>query len=374
MRSSMSDRAVGCVLGPLATLVAGSVPRVAPAARGRSRMRAWDESDDVDPPGAERRDADHDETLPRAGRRGRRARSRPARPPSPRRRRPRERPRPPARPRGARRAAGRSGSSAPGPVGTALGIALDRAGWPVAAVASRDPAAVNSSGSWSPGARVRRGERPGRRRRARVPDRPRRRHRPAWPSAPAVRRARRWSTPSGSWMPRPSTRRWPPAPRRRVPPAGRLRRPRPGAGGPARRDRSRSRATTSWPRILADLAEAIGGMPVRLPRARSPPTTPRRSSRPVARRPARRHPRVAAAARPRRGGRAARSTCRCLSRPWPTPGRWASAPPSPGRPCAATSGTIDAPPRGPRADAPGCPADVRGAARTDAAIAERRAP
>ena len=81
-----------------------------------------------------------------------------------------------------------------------------------------------------------------------------------------------------------------------------------GAGrrGAPRRDRSRSRATTSSPRCSADMAEAIGG-DAGPPRARA--RSPAYHAAAVlaaggVRRPARRDRRARAGGRPRRGGRA----------------------------------------------------------------------
>ena len=133
-----------------------------------------------------------------------------------------------------------------GAVGTALGVALDRAGWPVGAVASRDPGAsgaVPRAGHRRP--RVRRAQRPGGRRRARDPRRPRRRRR-ASPGALRLYAGQAMIHTSGSSAPRCSRPAMAAGTQAgRVPPAGRVRGPRPGARGAARRDdrdRGRRRA------------------------------------------------------------------------------------------------------------------------------------
>ena len=101
-------------------------------------MRAWDETDDLIRRAAERRDADHEETL-----RDLDAEGVALDPPPPGQHRhgdedhpsDHEHPHVHSAP-GERPVIGIVGAGA---VGMALGIALDRAGWPVGAVASRDP-------------------------------------------------------------------------------------------------------------------------------------------------------------------------------------------------------------------------------------------
>ena len=101
-------------------------------------MRAWDETDDLLRRAAERRDADHEETL-----RDLDAEGVALDPPPPGQHRhgdddhpsDHEHPHVHSAP-GERPVVGIVGAGA---VGMALGIALDRAGWPVGAVASRDP-------------------------------------------------------------------------------------------------------------------------------------------------------------------------------------------------------------------------------------------
>ena len=78
---------------------------------------------------------------------------------------------------------------------------------------------------------------------------------------------------------------------------------------------------------LAEMAEAIGGAPVRLApgsKAAYHAAAVLSAGGVVALLDTIRE--VAAVARPRRGGRAARSTCRSWSRPSPTPGPWGSTP------------------------------------------------
>ena len=106
--------------------------------RGAARMRAWDETEDVLRRAAERRDADHEETLRELDEEGV-ALDPPA--PGQHRHGDVEHASDHAHPHahsdpGERPVVGIVGA---GPVGIALGVALDRAGWPVGAVASRDP-------------------------------------------------------------------------------------------------------------------------------------------------------------------------------------------------------------------------------------------
>ena len=101
-------------------------------------MRAWDETEDVLRRAAERRDADHEETLRELDEEGV-ALDPPA--PGQHRHGDVEHASDHAHPHahsdpGERPVVGIVGA---GPVGIALGVALDRAGWPVGAVASRDP-------------------------------------------------------------------------------------------------------------------------------------------------------------------------------------------------------------------------------------------
>ncbi len=101
-------------------------------------MRAWDETDDVIRRAQERRDAEHDETLRELDDEG--VALDPVQPGHHRHgdvehASDHAHPHAHAGP-GERPVVGIVGA---GPVGTALGIALDRAGWPVGAVASRDP-------------------------------------------------------------------------------------------------------------------------------------------------------------------------------------------------------------------------------------------
>ncbi len=101
-------------------------------------MRAWDETDEVLRRAAERRDADHEETLRELDDEGVALD-----PPPPGQHRHGDvahasdhaHPHAHAGP-GERPVVGIVGA---GPVGIALGVALDRAGWPVGAIASRDP-------------------------------------------------------------------------------------------------------------------------------------------------------------------------------------------------------------------------------------------
>ena len=134
-------------------------------------MRAWDETEDVLRRAAERRDADHEETLRELDEEGVALD-----PPAPGQHRHGDvehasdhaHPHAHSEP-GERPVVGIVGA---GPVGIALGVALDRAGWPVGAVAS----AIRASGAvprTSPAPRVRRGQCPGGRRRARDPRDPR---------------------------------------------------------------------------------------------------------------------------------------------------------------------------------------------------------
>jgi predicted short-subunit dehydrogenase-like oxidoreductase (DUF2520 family) len=100
-------------------------------------VRAWDETEELLRRAAERRDAEHEETLQELDREGVSLD-----PPAPGHHRhgdvehPSDHQHPHAQSGpGERPVVGIVGA---GPVGTALGIALDRAGWPVGAVASRD--------------------------------------------------------------------------------------------------------------------------------------------------------------------------------------------------------------------------------------------
>ena len=109
---------------------------------------------------------------------------------------------PPLRARARRRTPGIVGAGA---VGTALGAALSRAGWPIHAVASRDagpPRAVH--GARRRGARLRRAAGPRRGGRADHPGRPRRRDRARSPRASGCTAARRWSTRAARSGPRSS--------------------------------------------------------------------------------------------------------------------------------------------------------------------------
>ena len=115
-------------------------------------MRAWDETDDLIRRATERRDADHEATLNELGAEG--VDLDPAAPGN-HRHGDVEHPSDHAHPHahsapGERPVVGIVGA---GPVGTALGVALDRAGWPVGAVASRDPARRDRFRSLVPSAR-----------------------------------------------------------------------------------------------------------------------------------------------------------------------------------------------------------------------------
>ncbi|GIW20356.1 MAG: hypothetical protein KatS3mg065_0652 [Chloroflexota bacterium] len=207
-----------------------------------------------------------------------------------------------------------------GPVGTALGVALARAGWPVVAVASRDPGPagpLRRARRWGP--RLRRGPGRPRRGRARRPLRPRRRGRRLWREASGCTAARRSSTPRAPSGPRSSSR-----PGRRGPRRGRStpssRSPRwsasvealrgatdgdrggPGPGGAAGRDGRGARGGAG-----AAAAGLAGGVP--------------RGGRPGggrARRPPRRDRRARAGRRSRRGRARSPSTAGSPSRRWRT--------------------------------------------------------
>ena len=265
-----------------------------PTARGGPRpMRAWDEAEEAVRRRAERRAEEDAETRasstagsPRPGRAAidaaTPARTRPADAP-PRRRRARERPRAPARALGPgerpvvghRRRRARSG--------TALGVALDRAGWPVGAVASRDPARRERFRARVPGARAFAEAN------ALVDDVelvilavPDDVVAPLAALAPAVR------GPGDRPHERPARRGGPRAGAgrrdagRRLPPAGRVRGPRPGArGAPRRDDRDRGRRRARRAPRRHGRGDRRRAGPARA-RARRPPTTRRPSSRPAA--------------------------------------------------------------------------------------------
>ena len=275
----------------------GSVPRAPSRVAGRRRRGPADEADEVlgdagRAPSGERRercassDARHrprSEAL--AGRRG--SPLDPAGDPAHA---------PPRRPRARRattstrtrtpgRASGRSsGSSARAPWASRSGSRSTRAGWPVGAVASRDPGRRERFRERVPGVRAfAEPDGPRRRRRARDPRRPRRRRRAARRVASACTRARRSSTPAGCSARRCSH----PAlggrePGGRVPPAGGVRRPRPGARGAATARRSRSRATTTSPRTSPTWPRRSAPSRSGSRRAPRPPTTRRPCSRPAA--------------------------------------------------------------------------------------------
>ena len=161
-------------------------------AGGAARMRAWDETEDVLRRAAERRDADHEETLRDARRRRASPSTRP-RPASTATATSNTRATTRTRTRTRARASGpSSGSSAPAPSGSALGrrprprgLARRRRRVP----RSGAPRAVPRARHRRP--RVRRGQRPGGRRRARDPRRPRRRRRRRSPGRSGCTRARR---------------------------------------------------------------------------------------------------------------------------------------------------------------------------------------
>ena len=230
-----------------------------------------------------------------------------------------------------------------GAVGTALGVALSRAGWPVGAVASRDPERRERFRSLVPGSR-------------------------AFPEATAIldechlallavpddalaeiaatlhlysgQAIVHTSGLHGAEVLAPALAAGTSA--GSLPPARGLRRPRASARGPARVDRRHRgrRGAPGPPRRDGDLARRDSrppraGLQGRLPRGRRP-----RRGRPDG------------APRRRRRGRRARpastrqapspSTARLPRRRSPTPGPWAPLRPSPGRWSAVTSGTIEA--------------------------------
>ena len=176
---------------------------------------------------------------------------------------------------------------------------------------------------------------------------------PASPASSGCTAARRWSTPAGSSAPRSSRRRWRPGPR----PARSIRWSRSptttGPSRPARRDhRDRGRRPARCD-LLAELAEAIGAVPVRLApgsKAAYHAAAVLAAGGFVAL--------LDAIARARRAWRAStRAGALAIylplsSRPWATPGRSASTPRSPGRSSRGDAGTLERAPGGARHHAP----------------------
>ena len=256
----------------------------------------------------------------------------PGTPPS-RRPRPSERSQPSARPRGSRSAAGHRDRWR-GSRGTALGVALSRAGWPIHAVASRDsePArAIPLASSPSSGLRRRPGSRRGGR--AHHPRRPRRCARAPCTHDPDVRRPGDDPHQRGARCRGPRTGAGRRDPGRVVPPAGGLRRHRAGSRRAPRGDcghrRRRSAAGVAGRDGGADRRArrpAHAGLEARLPRRcgprggvvagrDAPRRTPRRPRRRRGGPPTRDRPRRPAA---RRRRRRARRRCRgrcCRRRP-----------------------------------------------------------
>ena len=299
-------------------------------------MRAWDETEEVLRQKAERRAADHDETLRELSEEG--IDLDPAPPGSHRHgdvehASDHEHPHAHAGP-GERPVVGIVGAGA---VGTALGVALDRAGWPVGAVASRDPGRRERFRALVPGARgfaeanalvdevelvI-----------LAVPD-------DVVPSVAASLRlyaGQAMVHTSGLLgaevlLPAHGGR----DPGRRVPPAGRVRGPGPRArGAPRGDDRDRGRRGAGGPPRGDGRGHRRGAGPAG-PRLEGGLSRRRRAVR--------RRRRGAAGHDPggRRGRRASTrrarcgSSCRSWSRRSRTPAPWGSRPRSPGRPPAAT--------------------------------------
>ena len=220
-----------------------------------------------------------------------------------------------------------------GAVGSALGVALTRAGWPITAVASRDPVRrerFKELVGGHPG--VRRGHAAPRRGGADHPGRAGRRDRAARPRASGCTAGRRWSTPAARSARRSSSRRWRPGPRS----AGSIRWSRsPTRIGPSRRStarRSPSRATTSSSPCSATWPTAIGAH-AGPPGARDEGGLSRRGGprRRRLRRPARRDRRARPGRRSRRDRRAGDLRPAHRADPRQRPGARHPAPPSPGR-------------------------------------------